>query len=327
MEPQQDSVGLISNKEDAKAQMQVIENSRQEEVKIQSEVSPAPQPATAFQQEIPKVAPQNVNYFDQLNSQPASAFPQEAPKASQPEGKSEFGNLLEDFAPSFSMTQESKSAVNPQPSNFGEGQPGSASAIPQNNAFQNIPPQPSGNPPSNIQPNSATPQPQFAPNAIPAQTAVNTGAIPVQPVNAYPPPPSKAEIPMMGQVNPEMANMNQYQSSQNQYEEKKFIEEVPPQPAMEVINADEPGNELKKEEDSPEKIAAFYNGKDVEEAVEGKRERLPSDYDATETELIEKRTQKDIERRAMLVDKAMEEQKKKKEMQINAEQELKDWIE
>ena len=54
---------------------------------------------------------------------------------------------------------------------------------------------------------------------------------------------------------------------------------------------------------------------------------MPSDYDATETELIQKRQQKDMERRAMLVDKAMEEQKKKKEMQVNAEQDLKDWIE
>lgn len=317
--------------------MEILENSKQEEVKIQSEVKfdelAAPQAANVFPQEVPKATPQPVSFFENAAPQSSNVFSQEPPKAPQSEAKSDFGNLLEDFAPSFAFTQESKSVLNPQPSNFGENQANpalaSASAIPQNINYQNIPPQPSGNAQiaSNVQPNNAQPLPQNVANNIPPQMPIYSGAIPLQPTNISPPPPAKVEIPVVGQVAPEMANMNQYQSSQIQPEEKKIIDEAPPQPAMEVINANEPGFEQKQEQETPEKNPAFYNGNEVEGVVEGKRERLPSDYDATETELIQKRQQKDMERRALLVDKAMEEQKKKKEMQINAEQELKDWIE
>jgi hypothetical protein len=109
----------------------------------------------------------------------------------------------------------------------------------------------------------------------------------------------------------------------NQAEEAKGFEQ-------QVVATPESQNEEvpeKKEEYSPEKLAAFDTGQEAGAQLEKKRERLPSDYDATETELIQKRQQADMERRAMLQEKEIEEQKKKKEIQLNAEQELKDWIE
>lgn len=80
------------------------------------------------------------------------------------------------------------------------------------------------------------------------------------------------------------------------------------------------------EMESPEKKAAFDMGQD-EENPEGKRERLPSDYDVTEMELINKRQQADMERRAMLEEKEREEQGNKRQMQEKAESELRQWVE
>lgn len=70
---------------------------------------------------------------------------------------------------------------------------------------------------------------------------------------------------------------------------------------------------------------AFDLGEDEEHPSEAKRERLPSDYDVTEMELIHAREQADMERRANLELKEREEQAKKKAMQEKAEVELKQW--
>lgn len=77
-------------------------------------------------------------------------------------------------------------------------------------------------------------------------------------------------------------------------------------------------------QESPEQHAAFDLGEE-EGRGEQKRERLPSDYDVTEMELIQKHEQADMERRAMLVEKEREEQEKKAKMRKDAEEELKNW--
>lgn len=84
-------------------------------------------------------------------------------------------------------------------------------------------------------------------------------------------------------------------------------------------------NEQSAEIKSPEQHAAFDLGDEEEGVSEGKRERLPSDYDVTEMELIQKREQADMERRALLVEKETEEQRKKTELYKKAEEELKEW--
>ncbi|MDR3737105.1 MAG: hypothetical protein P4L10_16420 [Acidobacteriaceae bacterium] len=77
--------------------------------------------------------------------------------------------------------------------------------------------------------------------------------------------------------------------------------------------------------ENPEKNAAFDLGEDEEHPE--KRERLPSDYDVTEMELIQKRQQADMERRAMLEQKEKDEQVEKRGMQEKAEAELLQWVE
>jgi len=81
------------------------------------------------------------------------------------------------------------------------------------------------------------------------------------------------------------------------------------------------------ESHEPEQHPAFDLGEEEEHHGEGKRERLPSDYDVTEMELIQKREQADMERRAMLEQKERDELEKKKRMQEKAESELRDLIE
>lgn len=76
---------------------------------------------------------------------------------------------------------------------------------------------------------------------------------------------------------------------------------------------------------SPEHQAAFDLGEDEEEIKEHKRERLPSDYDVTEMELINTRQQADMERRAALVEKEKREQERKAEMRSEAELQLREW--
>lgn len=78
-------------------------------------------------------------------------------------------------------------------------------------------------------------------------------------------------------------------------------------------------------EELAEKHAVFDLGEDEQASAETKRERLPSDYDVTEMELIQKREQADVERRAMLVDKERQEQEKKAETQQRAEKALGEW--
>lgn len=76
---------------------------------------------------------------------------------------------------------------------------------------------------------------------------------------------------------------------------------------------------------SPEYQAAFDLGEDEEDIKEHKRERLPSDYDVTEMELINARQQADMERRAALIEKEKREQEQKVEMKRDAELKLREW--
>lgn len=75
------------------------------------------------------------------------------------------------------------------------------------------------------------------------------------------------------------------------------------------------------------RYGAFDEGRLEEEGVpiERKRERLPSDYDETELDLIAKREQADKDRRAMLREKQQEEMRKKAERQSQGETELIAW--
>lgn len=99
-------------------------------------------------------------------------------------------------------------------------------------------------------------------------------------------------------------------------------------PVHEDVKVDEAGETVEGEtKRTPEEQAVFDLGEDEQHTTEGKRERLPSDYDVTEMELIQKREQSDIERRAMLVEKEKEEQQKKTETQRKAEEELRNWTE
>jgi len=116
------------------------------------------------------------------------------------------------------------------------------------------------------------------------------------------------------------------------------LEQIPPQDQVpktqdkdyfsaapgEYAHADpEPG----KEGMSPPKHQAFDLGEDEDQVAEGKRERLPSDYDVTEMELIHQREQADIQRRAMLEEKERDELAQKKQQQEQAEAELQQWVE
>jgi len=83
-------------------------------------------------------------------------------------------------------------------------------------------------------------------------------------------------------------------------------------------------------EESPQHQAAF----DLGEYEEGKghkshhkRERLPSDYDVTEMELINARQQADMERREALIEKEKKEQELKVKMKREAEEKLREWTE
>ena len=110
-------------------------------------------------------------------------------------------------------------------------------------------------------------------------------------------------------------------------------EEVPaPQnPSMEptapqnVLSMDSADSSPSKESPPDKHHQAFDLGEDEDHPTESKRERLPSDYDVTEMDLIQKREQADIERRALLEQKEREEQAKKRAMQEKAELDLKSW--
>lgn len=270
-------------------------------------------------------------------------------KEAQPEQKvfADIGDLIADFAPSFPNQPEAKSAVFPntvQP-NFQQeipAPPANNNNVPQMNtqntateSFVNIPTNP--NAVSTINPPPAAIPSQVQPAYVaPSQSVMVNNQQPVI-VN----PPQSAMIstqqPAAGMpMQSFMANppQNQFEENNVAQQPSQQLGQQPPLQRVNPFNNPEQQTSLvaeQKQEESPEKHAAFDMGQDNEAAAsgngEGKRERLPSDYNEDEKALLQKRQQADMERRSLLVERAQEEQKKKKEMQKLAEQDLKNWIE
>ncbi len=124
-------------------------------------------------------------------------------------------------------------------------------------------------------------------------------------------PPAEAKVPQ--------AEENKYYAAAEAAEPVENPPAAGEKPPSEAPASVSPG------ESPTERHQAFDLGEDEEHPTETKRERLPSDYDVTEMELIQKQQQADMERRAMLEQKELEEKAKKRELQEKAEADLRAW--
>lgn len=159
------------------------------------------------------------------------------------------------------------------------------------------------------------------PAAVPAQ--VSEAPQPEYPPTAFPP----AEAPQY-EAQPEVVPPGEIPAQEVPQEVPQDLqqEQVVEQPVDQPAGFEQPQEEMPPTA-SPEHQAAFDLGEDEEEIKEHKRERLPSDYDVTEMELINTRQQADMERREALVEKERREQEMKAEMRREAEEKLREWTE
>eukprot|EP00826_Nyctotherus_ovalis_P043605 TRINITY_DN460_c0_g1_i18.p1 TRINITY_DN460_c0_g1~~TRINITY_DN460_c0_g1_i18.p1 ORF type:complete len:372 (-),score=128.05 TRINITY_DN460_c0_g1_i18:131-1246(-) len=195
----------------------------------------------------------------------------------------------------------------------------------------------------------ATSLPELMPQDLPATSAPTD---PVEQPPSYPTPEAGYQVPPEAYQEPAAVPAQVSEAPQPEYLPAAFppaeapqyeappevmppegapVQEMPQELQQEQLQEQPAGFEQPQEEAppsaSPEHQAAFDLGEDEEEIKKHKRERLPSDYDVTEMELINTRQQADMERREALVEKERREQEMKAEMRREAEEKLREWTE